>query len=100
LATLLAHKAGKNAVDGTIRKPMNYLALSDATNTSAAAISSGVAPRYMGMADRRQLELPVVLPHERLLPGCLMSNVTPGIVIRNSFDDEAKRDLPRQRQKL
>jgi len=28
--------------------------------------------------DRRQLELPVVLPHERLLPGCLMPNVTRG----------------------
>lgn len=28
--------------------------------------------------DRRQLDLPVVLPHERLLPGCLMPNVTGG----------------------
>ena len=28
------------------------------------------------LGDRRQLKLPAVLPHERLLPCCLMRNVT------------------------
>src|ERR1019366_2281178 len=31
--------------------------------------------------DRRQLELPVVLPHENRLPGCLSQNVTALILI-------------------
>src|ERR1019366_5277304 len=32
-------------------------------------------------SDRRQLELPVVLPHENRLPGCLSQNVTALILI-------------------
>jgi hypothetical protein len=31
--------------------------------------------------ERRQLELPVVLPHENRLPGCLSQNVTALILI-------------------
>jgi hypothetical protein len=36
---------------------------------------------FLHESERRQLELPVVLPHENRLPGCLSQNVTALILI-------------------
>ena len=41
-------------------------------------MSSGLAT---GPGERRQLELPAVLPHGNWLPGCLSENVTSLILI-------------------